>query len=44
MLAQFRAQRPFQQTLLEFLEYTLFAKQILRRAIPLQQLLDKPRP
>jgi hypothetical protein len=41
MLAQFGAERPFQQALLKFLEQTLLAEQILRRAVALQQLLDE---
>src|SRR5260370_37915063 len=40
MLAQLRAQRTFQQFLLELFEEPLLAKQILRGAIPLQQLVD----
>jgi hypothetical protein len=40
MLAQLGAQCPFQKTLLQLLEQTLFAQQIQRRAVALQQLLD----
>src|SRR5271168_2144298 len=40
MLGQLGAERPFQQPLLEFLEQSFLAQQILRRAIALQQLLD----
>jgi hypothetical protein len=40
MLGQLGTERPFQQPLPEFLEQSFLAKQILRRAIALQQLLD----
>src|SRR5205814_3305457 len=40
MLAKLGAERAFQQSLLQFLEKPLLAEQILRAAIPLQQLLD----
>jgi hypothetical protein len=41
MLCQLGAQRPFQQPLLEFLEQSFLAQQVLRRAVALQQLLDQ---
>jgi len=41
VLAQLGAERPFEQPSLQFSEQPILAEQILRRVIPLQQLLNQ---
>src|SRR4029078_8936304 len=41
VLAQFGAERPFEQSSFQFSEQPILAEQILRRVIPLQQLLHQ---